>query len=146
MEISNTNEINNFFDKKNNILKSEKKTRNKPTKAEKYINERKKFIMELEKLMGLTDVERCVLLCELENNQILIKYLTENIANIQKYYKTGTWNYFVNQHTRVGETLSITSLIKSIFKDDKYEVISRKKIKKIDGQCKHLTNLKFLKV
>lgn len=43
-------------------------------------------------------------------------------------YKCGTWNYFVKQHTKEGEELSEICLLKSIFKNEKYELISKRTV------------------
>ena len=121
MEIQNINENNS------NSSNNSKKTRNKPTKAQIYKEERRKIILELEKLIGLNEINRGVLLYNLEHNKQLKEYLKQNIPDIKKYYKCGTWNYFVNQHTKEGEELSEISLLKAIFKDENYEIISRRK-------------------
>ena len=112
--------------------------------AQQYKEEREKLVLELEKLMGLTENNRGILLYDLEHNEQLKEYLKQQIVNIKKYYKCGTWNYFVNQHTKEGEQLSEISLLKAIFMDDGYEIISRKKIKTIDNIKKHMTNFIFL--
>ena len=140
MEIQNINENNS------NSSNNSKKTRNKPTKAQIYKEERRKIILELEKLIGLNEINRGVLLYNLEHNKQLKEYLKQNIPDIKKYYKCGTWNYFVNQHTKEGEEISEISLLRAIFKDENYEIISRKKIKLMDGIKKHMTNLIFLKL
>lgn len=123
-----------------------KKTRNKPTKAQQFKEERKKIVLELENLIGLTENNRGILLHDLGKNEKLKEYLKEIVADVKKFYKCGTWNYFVNQHTKEGEELSEICLLRSIFKDEKYEIISRKKIKTIDNCKKHMTNLIFFKI
>jgi len=133
----------------NNVVtlnSSNERKRNKPTKALIYKEERKNIIDNLERLMQLNDTIRSVLLCDLEKNIELKKYLREQVQNVKKYYKCGTWNYFVNQHTKEGEEISEISLLRAIFKDENYEIISRKKIKWVDGVKKHMTNLIFLKL
>jgi hypothetical protein len=123
-----------------------KRTRNKPTKAQQFKEERHKLILELENLMGLSGTNRGVLLYDLERNEELKKYLKEIVPEVKKIYKCGTWNYFVNQHTKEDEEISEISLLKSIFKDDKYEIISKRKKKiNIDGVNKQQTNFYFLK-
>ena len=140
MEIQNINENNS------NSSNNSKKTRNKPTKAQIYKEERRKIILELEKLIGLNEINRGVLLYNLEHNKQLKEYLKQNIPDIKKYYKCGTWNYFVNQHTKEGEELSEISLLKAIFKDENYEIISRrKKMPNKDGENKQQTLVFFLK-
>ena len=133
----------------NNVVysnSSNERKRNKPTKALIYKEQRKKIIENLERLMHLNDIIRSVLLYDLEKNIELKKYLREQAPNIKKYYKCGTWNYFVNQHTKEGEEISEISLLRAIFKDENYEIISIKKIKLMDGIKKHMTNLIFLKL
>ena len=125
---------------------NERKRRNKLTKAQQFKEERQKIVLELENLMGLTENNRGVLLHDLEHNEKLKEYLKEIVPDVKKFYKCGPWNYFVNQHTKEGEELSEICLLRSIFKDEKYEIISRKKIKTIDNCKKHMTNLIFLKI
>ena len=55
--------------KREDIVKSTKKK----TTAEKYSKEKKEFIDEPEKIMGLTESKRDVLLYDLENNDKLKK-------------------------------------------------------------------------
>ena len=43
-----------------NININEKRTRNRPCKSERYINEREELIRELEEKMGLTEEKRVV--------------------------------------------------------------------------------------
>lgn len=105
----------------------EKRKRNKLTKAQQFKEERQKIVLELEKLMGLTESNRGILLYDLEHNEKLKEYLKEQVDNIKKYYKYGTRNYFVNQYTKEGEQLSEISLLKAIFKDENYEIISKRK-------------------
>jgi hypothetical protein len=120
------------------------KKRKKLTKAQQYKEERQKLILELEKIMGLTDCNRGILLYNLEHNEKLKEYLKEQIANIKKFYKCGMWNYFVNQHTKEGDRISEISLLKAIFKDDGYEIISkRKKMLNKNGENKQQTMIFF---
>jgi hypothetical protein len=55
--------------------------------------------------MGLSDSKRDILLCDLENNNELKKYLNNKISDIQKFYKCGSWNYFIklNSNSEVSE-------------------------------------------
>ena len=139
MEIQNINE-NNL-----NLSNDSKKTRNKPTKADTYKEERKKIILELEKLMGLSETKRGVLLYDLEHNDQLKNYLKQIVPDIKKYYKCGMWNYFVNQHTKEGEEISEISLLRTIFKDEKYELISKRKSAILNNKKTNATIIYFLK-
>jgi len=120
------------------------RTRNKKTKAQTFQNERTLFIDELEKKMGLTETNRGVLLYELENNEELKKYLRDKIPEIQKLYKCGCWNYFIklNSNSKVSEL----GLLKSIFKNEKYNLLNKKTITEIDGNKKACSMLFFFKI
>ena len=49
-------------------------------------------------------------------------------------YKCGTWNYFVKQHTKEGEEPSEIGLMKSIFKSEKFELVSKMKYAEREGE------------
>lgn len=129
-------------DNVNDNGKRQKRTRNRPCKNERYENERKELIKELERLMGLSEGVRGVLLYDLEHNEELKSYLIEKVAEIKKMFKCGTWNYFVKQHNK---DVSEIGLLKSIFKNEKYEIISKRKIANIDGSKKQLCQIFFFK-
>lgn len=126
-------EINNDSTKDNNqnIKEDVVKSTKKKTKIEKYHRERKDFIDELEKIMGLSESKREILLCDLENNNELKKYLKNKIADIQKFYKCGSWNYFIklNSNSKVSEI----ALLKSIFKNENYDIFNKRVLKDING-------------
>lgn len=129
-----------LIDTNNKIVK----TRNKKTKAQTFQNERKIFIDELEKKMGLTETKRGVLLYDLEHNEELMKYLKDNIPEIQKLYKCGGWNYFIklNSNSKVSEI----GLLKSIFKNENYNVINKQIPKEIEGIKKLYSIIHFYKI
>ena len=114
-----------------------KKTRNKPTKAQQFKEERQKIILELENLMGLSETNRGVLLYDLEHNERLKEHLKEIIPQIRKYYKCGTWNYFIQPE----ENRDLIGLLKSILKNENYQLINKKKFLDITGVKKLYTQL-----
>lgn len=122
----------------NENKKRVKRTRNRPSKAERYNGEREELIKELEKMMGLTEEVRGVLLYDLEHNEDLKEYLKNKIPEIRKLYKCGTWNYFVKQHTKEGEYPSEIGLLKSIFKSEKFELVSKMKYAERGGEKKNI--------
>ena len=132
-------------DSPNENNKREKRTRNRVSKAEKFSEERDQLIKELEKKMGLTEENRGVLLYDLEHNEELKEYLKNKIPEIRKLYKCGTWNYFVKQHTKEGEELSEICLLKSIFKNEKYELISKRIVAERCGEKKQYNSIYFFK-
>lgn len=126
----------------NNQIKREEiiKSTRKKTKAEKYQKERKNFIDELEKKMGLTEVKREVLLYDLENNNELKKYLKDKIADIQKFYNYYSWNYFKKKDA------SDIGLLRAIFKDENYNIMNKQVMKEINGVKKKYSVLFFIKI
>ena len=117
-------------DNMNDNGKRQKRTRNRPCKNERYENERKELIKELERLMGLSEGTRGVLLYDLEHNEELKSYLIEKVPEIKKMFKCGTWNYFVKQHNK---DVSEIGLLKSIFKNEKYELSNRRRLTEREG-------------
>ena len=129
-------EQNNESDNKSD---SEKKKRNRPCKNERYESERKELIKELEKLMGLTEETRGVLLYDLEHNEVLKEYLKDKVPEIKKIFKCSSWNYFKSDDNNK----DVVGLLKSIFKNEKYEIISKKKIDIRDDIKKQYSHLFF---
>jgi len=120
----------------------QKKTRNKLTKAQTYKEERDKIIMELEKLMGLSETNRGVLLYDLEHNEQLKKYLTNIVPEIKKYYKCGNWGFFSKNIVQgMGNEIG---LLKAIFKNEKYIITSKRKTITINNEKKLSINLYFI--
>ena len=60
-------------------------------------------------------------------------------------YKCGTWNYFVKQHTKEGEEPSEIGLLKSIFKSEKFELVSKMKYAEREGERKKYSHIYFFK-
>lgn len=118
----------------------EKRKRNKLTKAQQFKEERQNLVLELEKLMGLTESNRGILLYDLEHNEKLKDYLKEQIENIKKYYKCGTWNYFIQKE----ENRDVIGLLKSILKNENYKLLNDKKYIDKDGIKKQYTYLHII--
>jgi hypothetical protein len=121
--------------------KREKRTRNRPSKAERFSGERDELIKELEKKMGLTEENRGVLLYDLEHNTELKEYLKNKIPEIRKLYKCGCWNYFIQKEENRDEI----GLLKSIFKSEKYELISKRILAERNGEKKQYSGIYFFK-
>jgi len=119
--------------------------RNRLTKNQQYENERKELVKELERLMGLEEGTRYTLLYDLEHNQELKEYLKDKIPEIKKMFKTGMWNYFVKQHVKEEKELSEISLLKCIFKEEKYEITNRRRLTEREGIKKIYIELYFHK-
>ena len=97
-------EINNDNDSQGNTSNSDnmnennkrvKRTRNRPSKAEKFGQEREELIKELEKMIGLTEEVRGVLLYDLEHNEELKEYLKNKIPEIRKLHPRNYITYVI---------------------------------------------------
>ncbi len=128
-------------DNTNENGKREKRTRNRQSKAERFGEEREELVKELEKKMGLTEENRGVLLYDLEHNNELKEYLKNKIPEIRKLYKCGCWNYFIQKEENRDEI----GLLKSIFKSEKYELISKRILEERDGEKKQYNTIYFFK-
>ena len=144
-QVSN-NTLTSNSENPNENNKRGKRTRNRPSKAERYSEEREKLIKELEKMMGLTEEVRGVILYDLNRNEELKEYLKNKIPEIRKLYKCGTWNYFVKQHTKEGEEPSEIGLLKSIFKSEKYKLKPSRLVAERGGEKKQYSAILFYKV
>ena len=68
--------------------KREKRTRNRPSKEERFTVERYELINELNILIGLDEEKNHIILYELEHNEKLKEKIRELVPEIRKYYKT----------------------------------------------------------
>jgi len=139
------NSLTSNSDNVNENNKRVKRTRNRPSKAERFSEEREELIKELERIIGLTEEVRGVLLYDLNRNEELKEYLKNKIPEIRKLYKCGTWNYFVKQHTKEWEEPSEIGLMKSIFKSEKYKLISKRTVSERANEKKQYNAILFYK-
>ena len=121
--------------------KMEKKSRS--TKKEMYNQEREEIIKELNEIIGLNENNKSVLLYDLETNKKVKENLKNNIEKIKKYYKYGTWGYFSND-IKKGMNNEI-SLLRAIYKNDNYDITSKRKIYERDGKKRLHIELFFYK-
>jgi hypothetical protein len=122
--------------------KREKRTRNRKSKAEKFTKEREELILILNRLTGL-DKNNKIILYDLEHNEELKKYLKENVALIKKIFKTCSWGYFSND-TKKGMGNEI-GLLRAVYKNEGWEISSKRKICERKGKKKLLVELHFNK-
>ena len=114
----------------NNNGKRVKRTRNRPSKAEKYSEER------------INDNNK-IILYDLEHNEKLKIYLRENISLIRKIFKTCSWGYFSNDKKKgMGNEIG---LLRAIYKNDGWEISSKRKICERGGEKKLHIELHFNK-
>ncbi len=125
-----------------NELNNDNKKRNKQTKLERYENERKIFIQELSDILEL-DNKEYIIMHDIEKNNTLKKKIDEQKNNIKKYYKCGTWRYFILERTNSNDSTNIVSLIKQLFENSGYKIFSKQKV--IEGYEKKVTVYYFNK-
>jgi hypothetical protein len=118
-----------------------KRTRKRPSKLERFQKEHEQLCMELEELMGLNEEVRGVLLYDLEKNERLKEHLIKNLDLIKRTYRFGNWNYFIKPE----EERDPIGLLKSIFKTDGYELITRLKYTERDGIKKKYSQIFWIK-
>ena len=118
------------------INENKKRCKNQSTKKEKYNNEREQIIKELNE-------NNEIYLYDLERNEEVKEYLKKNISNIQKYYKCGSWGYFSND-VKKGSGNEIT-LLRSIYKNNNYDILSKRKMNEREGEKKARVVLIFIK-
>ena len=135
IEDSNNN-INNDND---NVIESNKiiKKRNKLTKKQQFKNERDNIIDNLNNLIGIDENNNCFFLYELEKKEDIKKYLSDNIDDIKKYYKVGKWGFFSNDILKGKD--NYIGLLRSLYLDSDYEIISKPKIATFDNIKKQYT-------
>ena len=121
-----------------------KRTRNRPCKSERFLQERKEIINKLNSIIGINEKDNNVCLFDLENNYILKEYLLNNIEKIREYYKTGTWGYFSKDLSKgMGNEIS---LLRAIYNNSNYKITSSRKIATKNGVKKLYTQLYFNKI
>jgi len=130
-------------DNVNENNKREKRTRNRPSKAERYIQEREGIIEELNILIGLNKNKNNVILYELEHNEELKLKLRELVPEIKKYYRTCSWGYFSKEEKK-GMDNEI-GLLKALYKNEGYNILTKRKTCEYDGIKKLQTELYFIK-
>lgn len=120
-------------------INKEIKRRNKLSKEQRYVNERKELIDKLNMIIGIDEKQNSVFLYEIEN-EIIKEKIRENIPEIQKYFKCGTWNYFKNTENR-----NEIGLLKSVYNNSGYIITNKKRVITVDNIKKQCTELYFIK-
>lgn len=119
------------------------KRRNRPDKKTRYIKEREEMISKLNKLIGIDEKNNSVFLYELENNPVLKGEIESMLDDIKKYHKYGHWGYFSNDDKQ-GKG-NVIGLMRAIYSDNDYEILSKMKTMTFDNIKKQYTQLLFYK-
>jgi len=103
-----------------------KKTRNRLTKKQQFVKERKELIEKLNGIIGIDDKKNYVYLYDLENDQDVLKKIENMVEDIKKYHKCGTWGYFSNDLTK-GKGNEI-GLLRAVYKDNDILITTKNKV------------------
>ena len=142
-------DINNLSDNTSNSLnvnennKRCKKTRNKLTKKEQYVNERKEVIMEIYNLLKINEKNKTFTLYEIENSNEIKSKIEDLDSRIKKYFKVGNWNYYIQKKN--GLTSPIIGLFRAILKDNDID-LTKKDISIIIDEKRHRTTKYYISI
>jgi hypothetical protein len=118
-------------DNVNENNKREKRTRNRPCKAERFVEEREELINILNKLIGLYEEKNHIILYELEHNEKLKEKIRGLVPEIKKYYRTCSWGYFSKEEKKgMGNEIC---LLKALYKNEGYNILTKRKTCEYDG-------------
>ena len=97
--------------------------RKRLTKKDKYASERKKIIQDMNEILGISEEKNYVYLYDIENDENVKERINNLSSNIQKYFKCGTWGYYVlkNKNLKAQEI----SLIRATYRDEGMSLVSK---------------------
>ena len=93
-----------------------KRTRNRLTKKQQYINERKEIINKINNLLDIYETKNYVYLYDIENNEKTKAEINKMSEEVKKYFKVGNWNYYIMKNNNE-KPLEIC-LIRAIYRDE----------------------------
>ena len=128
----------------NNDLNNESNKKVRRNKKQLFTVERKIIVDKLKEIIKLEENNNMILYDDLVENIELKEYLINNTDLIKKYYSCSSWGYFTNHLHGIFEQNEIT-LMKSIYKEDGYKIISRQKILLRNDIKKQCLELYFIK-
>lgn len=132
---------NNLSDNSNENKKKCKKSRNKLTKKEQYVNERKEVIMEIYNLLKINDKNKTFILYEIENSDEIKMKINDLDSRIKKYFKVGNWNYYIQKNKT--STSPIIGLLRALLKDNDIDLTKKDISIMVDGK-RHRTTKYYL--
>jgi|SaaInlStandDraft_6_1057023.scaffolds.fasta_scaffold147108_2 hypothetical protein len=119
-----------------------KKTRNKSTKKQLYKEERKQFLEDLNKIINIDDEHNTIIVYSINNSFELKDFISNNQDKIKKIFNYSRWSYFIKDRNAKSE---ISSLIKNIYKHEKYDIFTKRVNIKNDNNIIQTTQLIFYK-
>jgi len=119
-----------------------KKKRNKSTKKQLYKEERNQFLEDLNKIININDEHNTVIVYSINNSFELKDFISNNQDKIKKIFNYSRWSYFIKDRNNKSE---ISSLIKNIYKHEKYDIFTKRVNVKDDNNIIQTNQLIFYK-
>ncbi len=110
-------------DSDNNEEIKVKRTRNRLTKKQQYVDERQELINKLNNILGINDKNNTFYLYDVENSNEIKQKVNELSEDVKKYFKCGTWHYYKG----INEVVTEISLIKAIYRDEDFILTKKEK-------------------
>lgn len=123
---------NSLTSNSDNINENNKRCKKRSTKKEMYEEEREEFIKELNKILGIDEINNYVYKCEIETNEEFEKYIKDNMDKIRKMWKTGLWGYFSKLKEKGSG--NILGLYRSLLNNSGYMMFSKQKTKTLNDE------------
>ncbi len=106
-----------------NSTNNEINKRKRTTKKEKYRNERNEIIRKFNEILGISEERNYMYSYDIENVENIKEEINKLSTDIQKYFKCGSWNYFVMKNKNLNP-LEI-SLIRAVYRDENITMVSK---------------------
>ena len=119
-----------------------KKKRNKSTKKQLYKEERNQFLEDLNEIININDEHNTVIVYSINNSFELKDFISNNQDKIKKIFNYSRWSYFIKDRNNKSE---ISSLIKNIYKHEKYDIFTKRVNVKDDNNIIQTNQLIFYK-
>ena len=109
--------MSNISDNDNSSDNKKKLRRNKKLFFEK---ERNEIVDNLINFIDSSKDGEYIFVIDLQHNELLIKYINDNVVNIKKWYRCSSWGYFISDNNN--QQSDEITLLKSILKDHGYSI------------------------
>ncbi len=126
------NTLTSNSDNVNENNKRVKRTRNKLTKKDQFINERDEIKKKIYEILKIDDNNKTFILYEIENSEELKNKLSEMDEKIKKFFKVGNWNYYIQKNNGIRSPM--IGLIRAILKDCDIDLTKKDILMMVNGK------------
>jgi hypothetical protein len=106
----------------NKDIKPKNKSAGRPKREEVFKKERNEVLNKLNKILGITEDNDKFYLWDVDNNTDIQKGILDLKTDVEKYFRCSGWSFYSK---KVGEDRKYMSLMRSIYKDFKYELFAK---------------------